>query len=160
MATGLSTNLVNTNAAASVGDTITGFAAGTKVMFDKGAQLATEPRVIKTQFGDGYEMRVRDGINNTPRQWSLAFNNRTNDDIDNLFNFFNKLASVDTCQLTVPDSVGGEETVKVVVEGYNKTYAQMDPEEKNKTSHRAKALNKLNFFLQNYFNNRASPLDI
>ena len=123
MATGFSTNLVNTNAAASAGDTITGFAAGTKVMFDKGAQQAVKPRVIKAQFGDGYEIRVRDGINNTPRAWSLSFNNRTNDDIDNLFNFFNKLASVDTCQLTIPDSVGGEETIKVVVEAYNKIYA-------------------------------------
>ena len=121
MATGLSTNLVQTGGGAvSAGTYITGFS--TKVMFDKGAQQAVKPRVIKAQFGDGYEMRIKDGINNTPRQWTLAFNNRTNDDIDNLYEFFNELASVDNCQLTLPNSVGGEETVKVIIEGYNKAY--------------------------------------
>lgn len=122
MATGLSTNLVQTGGGAvSAGTNITGFSG--KVMFDKGAALSNKPRVLKAQFGDGYELRVKDGINNTPRAWSIAFNNRTNDDIDNLYKFFDELASVDTCQLTVPDSVDGEETVKVVIEGYNKTYA-------------------------------------
>ena len=122
MATGFSTNLVQTGGGAvSAGTDITGFTG--KVMFDKGAQQAVKPRVIKAQFGDGYEIRVKDGINNTPRAWSLSFNNRTNDDIDKLYKFFDELASVDTCQLTLPNSVDGEETVKVVVEGYNKTYA-------------------------------------
>ena len=124
MATGFSTNLVQTGGGAvSAGTDITGFTG--KVMFDKGAQGAVKPRVIKTQFGDGYEMRIKDGINNTPRTWSLVFNNRTNDDIDNLYAFFQRLASVDTCQLTVPDitASGNEEAVIVVIEEYARTFA-------------------------------------
>jgi phage-related protein len=103
------------------GDPITGFTAA--VMFDKGAAETPKPRVLKAQFGDGYEMRIRDGINNTPRSWSLVFNNRTNTDIDKLYTFFQTLAGVDTCMLTVPDSVGGDDDVIVVIEEYNKTFS-------------------------------------
>ena len=52
-----------------------------------------------------------DGINNTPRKWALSFANRTNDDIDKTLQVFT-LAGVSTCQLTIPNSVDGEETVK------------------------------------------------
>jgi phage-related protein len=102
------------------GGNITGFTAA--VMFDKGASETPKVRVIKTQFGDGYEMRMVDGINNTPRSWGLVFNNRTNTDIDKLYTFFQTLASVDTCMLTVPDSVGGDDDVIVVIEEYSRTF--------------------------------------
>ena len=111
MALGLQTN---------AGGNITGFSA--PVMFDKGASEKPKPRVLKAQFGDGYEMRAVHGINNTPRTFSLSFQNRTNDDIDNLYNFFISLASVTTCNLTIPDSSDAEETIKVVIEDFNKTY--------------------------------------
>ena len=102
------------------GGNITGFTAA--VMFDKGASETPQPRVIKAQFGDGYEMRIKDGINNTPRSWSLTFNNRTNTDIYKLYTFFQTLAGVDTCMLTVPDSVGGDDDVTVVIEAYSRTF--------------------------------------
>ncbi len=134
MAQGLTTNTINTNTSgervtgATPGDTIYGM--GGPVMFDKGAAETPKPRVLKAQFGDGYEMRVRDGINNTPRKWSLVFNNRTREDIDNLNRFFIVLASVDTCRLTVPDTtavagtgstVDVEEAVTVVIEQFTRT---------------------------------------
>ena len=100
------------------GSNISGFSAA--VVPDKGIQQTAKPRVLKAQFGDGYEMRVRDGINNTPREWSLAFKTRTKADIDNLYDFFNGLASVDTCKLTVPFD-GGESTAVVVIEEYSRT---------------------------------------
>ena len=136
MAQGLTTNTINTDTngtrvtGATPGSNIYGFSAA--VMFDKGIAEAPKPRVLKAQFGDGYEMRIRDGINNTPRKWSLVFNNRTREDIDNLYRFFIVLASVDTCRLTVPDttavSVGSdgsttdvEEAVTVVIEEFTRT---------------------------------------
>ena len=103
------------------GGNITGFTAA--VMFDKSAVESPKPRVLKAQFGDGYEMRLADGINNTPRTWSLTFNNRTNTDIDKLYTFFQTLASVDACMLTVPDSVGGDDNVTVVIEEYSRTFS-------------------------------------
>jgi len=122
MALGLATNTVQTGGGTvSAGTNITGFSG--KVVYDKGLQQTPAPRVLKAQFGDGYEMRVRDGINNTPRTWGLTFNNRTKEDIDKLYKFMNTLASVDTAKLTVPNSVDGEDTVTVVLEGYTKTYS-------------------------------------
>ncbi len=124
MAIGLATNTVQTNGTSvSAGSDISGFTG--KVVYDKGIVQAPTPRVLKAQFGDGYEMRVRDGINNTPRTWALTFNNRTKEDIDNLYAFFNRLASVDTCKLTVPDQTesGDEFTATVVIEDYSRTLA-------------------------------------
>ena len=134
MAQGLTTNIINTNTS---GERVTGATPGSDiygftdtVMFDKGASEAPKPRVIKQQFGDGYEMRMVDGINNTPRNWSLVFNNRTREDIDNLYRFFIVLASVDTCRLTIPDTtaIAGtgstadvEEAVTVVIEEFSRT---------------------------------------
>ena len=120
MALGLATNTVQTGGGTvSAGTNITGFSA--KVGYDRGIQQTEEPRVLKAQFGDGFEMRVRDGINNTPRTWALSFANRTKSDIDKLYKFMNTLASVDTAKLTVPNAVDGEETVTVVLEGYSRT---------------------------------------
>lgn len=37
--------------------------------------VSVAPRVMKSQFGDGYQQRVADGINTQPRAWSLVFTN-------------------------------------------------------------------------------------
>jgi len=120
MAIGLATNTIQTGGGTvSAGTNITGFTA--KVVYDKGVAQQPKPRVLKAQFGDGYEMRVRDGINNTPRTWGLSFANRTKEDVDKLYKFFNTLAGVDTCKLTIPNAVDGEETITVLVEEYSRT---------------------------------------
>lgn len=125
MAIGLATNTVQTGGGTvSAGTNITGFSG--KVVYDKGLAENPEPRVLKAQFGDGYEMRVADGINNTPRSWNMTFGPRTKADIDNLYKFFQTLAGVDTCKLTVPHAVDGEETVTVVIEGYGRNLQHDD----------------------------------
>jgi len=126
MAIGLKTNKVQSDGSTVNGANITGFSA--PVIYDKGIQMATAPRVLKAQFGDGYEMRVKDGINNTPRTWTMAFNNRPKAEIDDLYTFMNQLAEVSSAKLTVPDSNAGgsEETVVVILEGYSKTYNYAD----------------------------------
>lgn len=35
--------------------------------------LAEEPRVNRTSFGDGYELRVAEGINSRPVKWDVRF---------------------------------------------------------------------------------------
>ena len=37
------------------------------------ANRTMKPRVRVASFGDGYEQRVGDGINNAPRSWQLTF---------------------------------------------------------------------------------------
>ena len=102
---------------------IPGFSA--PVIYDRGISDTPNPRVLKAQFGDGYEMRVRDGINSTPRTFALTFNNRTKADIDNIYDFLDGLAGVDTCKLTIPFD-GNEVTVVVVVEQWARTLAYDD----------------------------------
>ena len=102
---------------------IPGFSA--PVIYDRGISDTPNPRVLKAQFGDGYEMRVRDGINSTPRTFALTFDNRTKADIDNIYDFLDGLAGVDTCKLTIPFD-GNEVTVVVVVEQWARTLAYDD----------------------------------
>ena len=45
------------------------------------ASQSVKPRVLKAQFGDGYEQRIGDGINTRPRTWSVQFNNRSKAEI-------------------------------------------------------------------------------
>lgn len=33
----------------------------------------SEPRIRTTKFGDGYEQRVRFGLNQNPKEWTLQF---------------------------------------------------------------------------------------
>lgn len=40
---------------------------------DLGAKRLIKPRVGQIKFGDGYELRLRHGINTSPRQWSVVF---------------------------------------------------------------------------------------
>jgi phage-related protein len=37
------------------------------------AQKRSQPRVRTVQFGDGYEQRLKYGLNQNPKEWSLTF---------------------------------------------------------------------------------------
>ncbi len=54
---------------------------------DNGAQLSVKPRVLESNFGDGYSQRVGDGINIRNRKWSLSFNSRTDAEIAPIISF-------------------------------------------------------------------------
>lgn len=51
------------------------------------------PRVLKAQFGDGYEQRAADGINNIATEYDLQFT-LTQADSATLLDFFKGLAGV------------------------------------------------------------------
>jgi phage-related protein len=40
---------------------------------DYDSKLSQEPNVSVTKFGDGYEQRTPNGINNNPETWSVEF---------------------------------------------------------------------------------------
>ena len=91
---------------------------------DKGFTRASEPRIFKAEFGDGYEQRLANGINNLAESWSITMNNRTNDDIDDIIDFFESKGGVTNFSFVLPNSNEGssEETVKVVCTDWNKNY--------------------------------------
>lgn len=44
-----------------------------------GAVKSSQPKLRTVQFGDGYEQRLRFGLNQNPKEWSLTFMVPTND---------------------------------------------------------------------------------
>lgn len=95
---------------------------------DKNLRKTTKPRVLKVSFGDGYEQRIQDGINNLNETYAISFNNRPKQEIDDIVDFLDTKAGVTAFNFTIPDpdGVGGETTIKVVCEDYNQTYFNND----------------------------------
>lgn len=91
---------------------------------DKTMQRATKPKVYMASFGDGYEQRISQGINPLGEVYSLSFNNRTKEEIDDIVAFLDDKAGVTNFAFTIPDSsgLGGETEIKVVCEDYSLSY--------------------------------------
>ena len=96
----------------------------TQAIPDRGLQHTTKNRTLKVTFGDGYEQRLVDGINFKMQEFNVRFNNRTDDDADDIIAFFDNKKGVTAFDYTYPDTneSGGEKTIKVVCESYNLTY--------------------------------------
>lgn len=93
---------------------------------DKQLTKSTSPKVKLASFGDGYEQRLRDGINSLSESYSLSFETRTKEEIDDIIQFFDLKGGVVPFLFTIPDSTsnsGGEKTVKVVCPDYSQTYS-------------------------------------
>ena len=94
---------------------------------DRNTAKNTKPKVLKAAFGDGYEQRIADGINTLQQSFSVAFNNREKEEIDDIISFFDSLRGVTAFNYTYPDTnTGGEVTVKVVCEDYNINYTNSE----------------------------------
>ena len=102
------------------GNNITGFSAGVPV--DKGFSRMSSPKIHVASFGDGYEQRIADGINNLNQAMSLSFTTRPKAEIDDLVAFFESLGGVSKFRLTIDDT-NGAETIKVVCKQWNQTWA-------------------------------------
>lgn len=90
---------------------------------DRNLTKGTKPKILKASFGDGYEQRLIDGINNLEVSFSVAFNKREKEEIDDIVAFFDSKNGVTAFDYTYPDSNNsGETTVKVVCEDYKLTY--------------------------------------
>lgn len=68
---------------------------------DISSRIRREPRMITQEFGDGHIARIPDGINNQPREYTLAYRNITVSDHAKLLAFVPPLAGNGTT-VTVP----------------------------------------------------------
>ena len=97
---------------------------------DKQLSKASNPRVLTAKFGDGYEQRAVDGINNLNETYTLTFKTRPKADIDDIVAFLNSKQNVTKFTLTLPDTNNttrsGERDVKVVSETYTTNYEYDD----------------------------------
>jgi len=93
---------------------------------DKAMTKNSTPRIRTAKFGDGYEQRIVDGINNLEESYTLNFATRPKADIDDIVAFLDTKAGVTKFTLTLPDTNNttrtGERDVKVVSTDYSVTY--------------------------------------
>ena len=91
---------------------------------DKGMTRSTKPAVHLAKFGDGYEQRLVNGLNALAETFSVSFNNRTKEDIDDIIDFFESKGGVTKFNFIIPNSNEGssEETIKVVCDTWKKAF--------------------------------------
>jgi phage-related protein len=96
-------------------------ASDTTINADKGATIQSTPRVKLANFGDGYEQRLADGINNIKREVNLTFSPRDNTEIDDIIDYFDYLEGVTPLTITYNNS-NGNETMKVIIDNWTKSF--------------------------------------
>lgn len=69
---------------------------------DDAMDVAHAPRVIRAGFGDGYEQRVRDGINHDLQVWTVMYEHKGYAMSQALYAFFKALGGVDAFVWTPP----------------------------------------------------------
>ena len=104
------------------GSNITGFSGPVSV--DKGFKRVNSPNVHSISFGDGFEQRIANGINNLEQTFSVTFKTRTKEEIDDIIGFFESTNGVTAFDFTFADSnaSGNEETVKVYVSQFTQNW--------------------------------------
>jgi len=85
----------------------------------KSFSSSSKPRVITSQFGDGYSQRVGQGINRIVKEWSLVFKSRSLTDANAIETFFVARSGVEGFLWTPP---GESTTYSVICSEWSKTY--------------------------------------
>ena len=88
-----------------------------KVIPDKTLTRQQTPRVRTQKFGDGYEQRLAEGINNIVDNFSLSFVNRAKAEADDILAFFETKAGVTAFDFTYPDTNSTSTTTSVLSSG-------------------------------------------
>lgn len=86
------------------------------------ATESSKPQAHKFQAGDGYEARIRFGLNTDAKEWSLTFSERTDTERDNILAFFEARAAVESFDWIPPRGVAGKyvcEEWQVTMRSYN-----------------------------------------
>lgn len=81
------------------------------------ATESSTPRVRETQFGDGYEHRIRWGLNTNPKEWTLVFSNRSDTERDEIIAFLDARGGAESFTWTPPGASAGQ----FVCKKYQKT---------------------------------------
>lgn len=82
----------------------------------------SKPRTRKFQAGDGYEQRIRFGLNTDPKEWTLTFSERTDAECLNITTFLETRAGVESFDWTPPRGDAGKyvcEEWQVTMRAYN-----------------------------------------
>ena len=80
---------------------------------DRGVGTDHTARVLKANYGDGYEQRVAAGINNLPESWSLSWNNKTLNEGNKIIKFLEDHKGVTAFDWYPPDTEVSSTTTSV-----------------------------------------------
>ena len=102
-----------------------GVSENREIVFDRGAAREVSHKVLTASFGDGYEQRIKEGLNPKTESINIAFANRAAHEVDLLAAYLDSMVgkkislifSYYTAQNTV-----AQETVLAVSDSYNITY--------------------------------------
>lgn len=72
------------------------------------ATEVSRPRVRKFEAGDGYQQRIRFGLNTDPKEWNLQFSNRDDTERDAILAFLEARDAVESFDWTPPRGVAGK----------------------------------------------------
>jgi phage-related protein len=82
------------------------------------SSASTEFRILRSQYGNGYDQRVADGINSTKQTWSAQWDNLNSTDFSTLITAFDTAKGVDYFTWTPP---GSGSSKKFIVLSYSIT---------------------------------------
>lgn len=72
------------------------------------ATESSRPRVRQTSFGDGYEHRIRFGLNTDPKEWQLTFSERSDAERDEITAFLDARGGSEAFTWTTPRGLVGK----------------------------------------------------
>lgn len=84
-----------------------------------GSSVEAEPRILLAQFGDGYNQRAADGINNVLHRAALSWEILTREEATTLMSFFRERAGWKPIAWQMP---GDNEVRKWIAVKWNRTY--------------------------------------
>lgn len=70
--------------------------------FSSGVDIRVKPRVLKAEFGDGYEQTAGDGLNNMPMEGTLTWSTLTTAQADTIVAFFVARQGYEAFYYTLP----------------------------------------------------------
>lgn len=72
------------------------------------ATEGSQPRVRRFEAGDGYEHRIRFGLNTNPKEWDLVFSERSDVERDQIADFLDARGGAESFDWTPPRGVAGK----------------------------------------------------
>ena len=94
----------------------------------RGMSKKNTPVIFQAKFGDGYQQRIANGINNLDQEIGVSFATRTKAEIDDIVGFFESTNGITAFDFTFADTnaSGNEETVKVYVDSFEQKWEYDD----------------------------------
>jgi phage-related protein len=87
---------------------------------DRSLKSTIRPKTIETKFGDGYSLKVKEGVFTLNEVYDITFNNRPLEEIEKIIDYLENLKGVDPFDFTV--RTNPDHTIRVRCDDYSLVY--------------------------------------